>query len=148
MLRRLVAGEAVEHLTPGPSALLHRATILGMSRHDVPGAQPLRELVGWLGLRAEVLMTAGPLGGVLMQVEQGSIRSMTAYPAAPAGDEVDPTGAGDVALAGYLGGRIAGRHVGPALRLATLAAAALVEGPGLGSVPTLTAIRARIGAKR
>jgi sugar/nucleoside kinase (ribokinase family) len=119
-----------------------------MSRHDVPGAQPLRDLVGWLRPRAEVLMTAGPLGGVLFEVEQGSIQTMTAYPAAPAGDEVDPTGAGDVALAGYLAGRIAARRVGPALRLAALAAAALVEGPGLDSVPTLAGIRARIGANR
>jgi sugar/nucleoside kinase (ribokinase family) len=143
MLRKLVPGQAVERLPPGPSALLRRATILGMSRHDVPRAQPLRDVVAWLPPRSEVLLTAGPRGGVLIRIGQGAIASMTAYPAAPAREEIDPTGAGDVALAGYLAGRIAGERPGPALRLAALAAAALVERPGLDSVPHLAQIRAR-----
>jgi sugar/nucleoside kinase (ribokinase family) len=148
MLRRLVPGQAVERLAPGPSALLRRATILGMSRYDVPRSQGVRDLIAWLPPRSEILMTAGPRGGILIRIERGTIASMTAYPASPAGEEVDPTGAGDVALAGFLAGRITHRQPGRALRLATLAAAALVEGPGLDSVPTLTAIRARVGTSR
>jgi sugar/nucleoside kinase (ribokinase family) len=147
MLRRLVAGNPVERRPPGPSPILGRATIVGMSRHDVPPSLPFDELASWLAPEVEVLMTAGTLGGMLIRIERGGLSALSYYPAVRARVEVDPTGAGDVALAAFLAARIAvegntsGRR---ALHLVALATSVLVEGPGLGAVATLDQIRDRL----
>jgi sugar/nucleoside kinase (ribokinase family) len=147
MLRRLVAGRRVEQLAPGASPLLARVTVLGMSRHDVPGALVLRELSEWLSPGAEILLTAGTLGGLLLTVGERGLDHVARYPAIRASRELDPTGAGDVALAGLLAARIAGGRrirVGQDLLIAAAAASLVVEGPGLEAVPTLEAVRARL----
>jgi sugar/nucleoside kinase (ribokinase family) len=152
ILRVLVAGERVGHLSPGPSALLARADIVGVSRHDIEGHLVWAEILDWLRPGAEVLMTAGPLGGMLLR--RGSDGRITGrdYPPVPARVELDATGAGDVTLAAFVSARIAG---GPAatergtdLLLAATVGSLIVEGPGLDAVPTLSAVRRRLQARR
>lgn len=148
MLRHLFPGERVWPLEPGPSPLLHRADIVGVSRHDLPHGLRFRDVSSWLGDSCELLFTAGPAGGLLLHLERGRLRSGRRYPKVPSVEEVDPTGAGDTMLAGLLAARI----VAPAsdlarggdLHVGALASALLVERAGLGSVPWLQEMRTRL----
>lgn len=146
-LRHLEPGVRVRPLTPGPSPLLRRADLVAVSRHDLPEAIELRTIGSWLAPSAEVLLTAGLLGGMLLRFEDGRLRGARAYPSVPSEHEIDATGAGDTMLAGLIAARLAaGReacHRGRDLRLGAMAGSLLVEGPGMGSVPTLAQLRAR-----
>ena len=161
ILRRLVAGERVTHLPPGPSVLLARADIVGVSRHDLDGDLAWHDILSWLRPNAEVLLTAGPLGGMLIRRSPTGLITGRDYPPIPARVELDATGAGDVTLAAFVCARIAAgpRHVRPGiespdspgsprhgydLRLAALMGSLIVEGPGLDAVPTLAAARRRL----
>jgi sugar/nucleoside kinase (ribokinase family) len=138
LLRHLFPGERVWPIDPGPSPLLHRADIVGVSRHDLPHGLRFRQLASWLGDASELLFTAGPAGGLILRIERGRLIGGRRYPAVPSVEEVDPTGAGDTMLAGLLAARIADEgHVGRGrdLHVGALASALLVEGAGLGSVP-------------
>jgi sugar/nucleoside kinase (ribokinase family) len=147
-LRTLIPGERVRPMDPGPSAIVRRADILSVSRHDIPGGLALRRIGGWMAPMSELLLTAGSLGGLLVRFESGGIVAVRAYPSVPAPVEIDPTGAGDTMLAGLVAARVV---AGPEARvhardlhLGALAASLLVEGPGMDSVPTSSRIRRRI----
>jgi sugar/nucleoside kinase (ribokinase family) len=146
-LRRLEPGARVRPLEPGPSALVRRADILSVSRHDIPGDLALRTLGEWLAPRSDLLLTAGPIGGLLLRFEEGRLLVAHAYPSVPATREVDATGAGDTMLAGLVAARIvAGSDAhrrARGLHLGALAASLLLEGPGMDSVPTLEQLRQR-----
>lgn len=147
ILRHLFAGERVWPIDPGPSPLLARADLVGVSRHDLPHGLSMADVASWLGSPCELLITAGPEGGLLLRYRHGRVVGGRRYPGVPVREEVDPTGAGDTMLAGLLAGRLAtgeGRPRGSALRLGAFAAALLVERPGLDAVPTLAAVRARL----
>ena len=148
ILRHLEAGVRVTPLRPGPSALLARADIVAVSRHDLPHDLDLRDVGGWLGPRSELLFTAGPLGGLLLRYESGRIAGGRRYPSIASRLEFDPTGAGDTMLAGLVAARLAlgGAPAtdGRDLRVGAAASSLLVEGPGVGSVPRLGPVRARI----
>jgi sugar/nucleoside kinase (ribokinase family) len=147
-LRRLVPGERVVPLEPGPSAIVRRADILSVSRHDIPGDLPLRTIGGWMAPTSELLLTAGQLGGLLVRFGSGALVAIRAYPALPAAAEVDATGAGDTMLAGLVAARIAAGSVArdraSDLHLGAVAASLLMEGPGMDSVPTFERIRRRL----
>ena len=146
ILRHLFAGERVWPIDPGPSPLLLRADLVGVSRHDLPHGLLMSDVARWLGSPCELLITAGPQGGLLLRHLHGRVASGRRYHGIPAREEVDPTGAGDTMLAGLLAGRMAGKDSvvrGHALRIGALASSLLVEGPGLAAVPTLGAVRAR-----
>jgi sugar/nucleoside kinase (ribokinase family) len=150
MLRHLFAGERVWPIEPGPSPLLHRADLVGVSRHDLPHGLRLRDISSWLGDRCELLLTAGPAGGLLLELARGRIVGGRRYAGIPSREEIDPTGAGDTMLAGLLAARLAGgpRLGGPLaggrdLYVGALAATLLVEHPGLDAVPFLGALAAR-----
>jgi hypothetical protein len=148
MLRHLYAGERVWPIDPGPSPLLHRADLVGVSRHDLPHGLRLRDVSSWLGDRCELLLTAGPAGGLLLELARGRLVGGRSYPGIPPREDVDPTGAGDTMLAGLLAARIAGGgHAsdGRDLYLGALAATLLVERPGLDAVPWLPALLGRHG---
>jgi sugar/nucleoside kinase (ribokinase family) len=151
-LRHLYPGERVWPLDPGPSALLARADLVAVSRHDLPHSLGLGAIAAWMGSPSELLLTAGPEGGVLLRIVDGRVVGGRRYPAIPAAAEVDPTGAGDTVLAGLLAARIAtggdARTQGRDLRVGALAASLLVELPGLDAVPTLARIAARQGRPR
>ncbi len=152
MLRRLVAGERVTPLHPAPSALLSRADIVGVSLHDLEHGPAWAALLGWLRPGAEVLLTAGVHGGLLVRQGANGGFAGRRYPALPARVELDATGAGDSTLAAFVSARIAGgpeaRARGLDLRLAASVGSLIVEGPGLDAVPTLAAVRRRFHPRR
>ncbi len=148
ILRHLEPGVRVRPLEPGPSPLVRRADILAVSRHDIPGDLPLRSIGQWLPPSAELLLTAGLLGGLLVRFRDHHLVQARAYPSVPSPIEIDATGAGDTMLAGLVAARIAGgrdgRRLGRDLHLGALAGSLLVEGPGMNSVPTLRQLRERL----
>jgi sugar/nucleoside kinase (ribokinase family) len=148
ILRHLIAGERVRPIEPGPSALLERADLVGVSRHDLPRGLAIGELARLLGATVDLLVTAGPAGGLVLRIREGRLVGGRRYPATPARFELDPTGAGDTMLAGVVAARVVGhaRH-GRDVRLGSEAASLLVEAPGLDAVPTLGAIRERMASR-
>ncbi len=148
MLRVLVAGQQVGHLAPGPSRLLGRADIVGVSRHDIDADLRWDAVFSWLRPTAQVLLTAGPFGGLLLHRRPSGHLAGRRFPSVPARVELDATGAGDVSLASFVAARIAGgpdvARRGHDLELAALAGSLIVEGPGLDAVPTSSAIRRRL----
>lgn len=148
VLRHLEPGVRVRPLSPGPSALVGRANVVAVSRHDIPGDLPLRDIGQWLPPSGELLLTAGLLGGLLCRFEDHQLVAARAYPSVPSPVEIDATGAGDTMLAGLVAARLAaGGDVcsrGRDLHLGALAASLLVEGPGMDSAPTLLQLRQRL----
>lgn len=150
-LRRLVAGERVTPLAPGPSALLARADILGVSVNDLGSDPRWSDILGWLRPTAEVLLTAGVSGGLLLRRSaRGGIQGRR-FPHVPARVELDATGAGDSTLAALVCARVSGgpdvTRAGTDLLLAATVGSLIVEGPGLDAVPTLEAVRRRLATR-
>jgi sugar/nucleoside kinase (ribokinase family) len=150
MLRVLVAGERVARRTPSPSGLVRRADLVGVSHHDIGGGTSLARLNDYLHPGADLLVTAGRDGGLLVRVGEDGPREMLRYQATASDIETDPTGAGDTFLAALLATvvrpAIAGRwrsRRSPDLRFAAAAGSLTVEGPGLSAVPDRTAVLAR-----
>ena len=149
LLRRLVAGDRVRRRPPGPSPLLARADIVGVSRLDVDPATSFRDLARWLRPAARLCVTDGPAGGVLVTIGADGAAAVR-YAPAPIDRDLDPTGAGDVFLAAVLAAAVRPAilggmrdHIGSDLRLAAVAGSLTVERVGVDAVPWLTAIRAR-----
>lgn len=151
LLRSLVAGQPVHHVTPSASAILRRADLVGVSRDDLDRDVRIETLCRLLRPGATLSITQGPHGGLLVAVGESGSHRMRRYPAVPTRDVVDPTGAGDVFLAALAAARSQPRLVGGRLGrgfdllLAAVAASLVIEGPGLHGVPSRTAVRARIG---
>lgn len=147
ILRHLEPGVRVRPRQPGPSALVRRANIVAVSRHDIPLDLAIRTIGAWLAPHSELLLTAGLLGGLLFRFEASRLVGVRVYPSVPSEAEVDATGAGDTMLAGLVAARTAagadGRARGRDLHLGALAASLLVEGPGMTTVPTLAHLRVR-----
>lgn len=150
-LRNLVPGARVTRRPPGPSAILRRADLVGVSHHDVAPETPLAALCGLLHPGASLLVTQGGDGGVLIHLGSDGPSKIWRYlPTATTG-EVDPTGAGDTFLAALqasavrpaVAGRRRARH-GPDLRFAAAAGSLVVEGLGLEGVPDRSAVLARL----
>ena len=149
ILRRLEPGERVLPLAPGPSDLLQRANITGVSRHDLLHDLSFDALRRLLGTPSELLLTSGDGGGYLLELGREQSRRLVRYPAVPNRGIVDPTGCGDVMLAALLAARVAALDTGAGHRSAELLIAATAaslntEGLGLDGVPTRAAIRARM----
>ncbi|MGZ6312151.1 MAG: PfkB family carbohydrate kinase [Candidatus Limnocylindrales bacterium] len=151
ILRQLAAGQPVRPLPPGPSPLLRRADVVGVSRHDLLHELPIPALCGWLGADDDLLLTCGDAGGLLITLGEHRIRRLVRYPPVPAQVHEDATGAGDVMLAALLAARTAGgapartgRHD---LRLAAAAASLVVERSGLLGVPSLAQVRERLAGR-
>ena len=154
-LRELVAGEQVRRRPPRPSAILRRADLVGVSHHDVPPETPLSELYGLLGEGADLLITQGADGGLLIRLgRDGPIESLRYLPTRT-DRESDPTGAGDTFLAALQAsilrpavvGRNRSRHRID-LRFAAAAGSLVVEGPGLDGVPDRSAVLVRRARER
>jgi sugar/nucleoside kinase (ribokinase family) len=150
-LRRLGAGRKVARRPPSPSALLRRANLVGVSRHDLAPATRLADLRSWLRPDASLLVTDGERGGQLLRAADDGASISSRYAAIPADVEVDPTGAGDTFLgalvAAFVQPSIA-HDGGPApesaLALAAAAASLVIEQEGLFGVPDLEAVTARL----
>jgi sugar/nucleoside kinase (ribokinase family) len=155
MLRDLVAGGRVVRRPPGASGLVRRADLVGVSHHDVEGGTSLAMLASFLHPGADLLVTEGREGGLLVRVdEDGQGETLRYLPTATDG-ELDPTGAGDTFLAALLTSVVRPRVAGPGrsrrspdLRFAAAAGSLVVEGPGLAGVPDRTAVLIRRARER
>lgn len=149
LLRDLAAGAPVRQMRPGPSRLLARADIVGLSRDDVDPSIGLDELSRLLRPGATLVLTQGDRGGIVLEAGDRA-RNLRRYRAVPSVQPVDPTGAGDAFLAGLLAARtqpkLVGGRIGQGfdLLLAAAVASLVAEGPGLGGVPDRSAIRRRM----
>lgn len=149
MLRELVAGRRVRPADPTRRALLARADLVGVSRHDVDPSTALADLTAFLRPGARLLVTHGDAGGLLIDVGEDGPVNVLRYLPTRSDDETDPTGAGDTFLAallvtavrpGILGPR---RGLGADLRFAAAAGSLAVEAVGLDGVPDLPAVQLR-----
>lgn len=149
LLRELVPGEPVRHVPPGQHPIVRRADLVGLSRDDVDRDVPLGDLYRALRPGAILAVTQGDQGGLIAHGTDDDLR-LRHYPAIPCRQAIDPTGAGDVFLAGLASARIEPRLVGGRiaqgmdLLLAAAAASLVLEGPGLLGVPDRAAVRDRM----
>jgi sugar/nucleoside kinase (ribokinase family) len=149
-LRDLAAGREVRRKPPVASALLGRANLVGVSRHDlVPGTEVTR-LRRLLQPGARLVLTDGARGGRHLSIDRDGAADWRGYEAFVPAAEVDATGAGDVFLAALLAAIVRpsvlpdeGPSVGSELAFAAAAASLVVEGPGVLGVPDLAAVHAR-----
>jgi sugar/nucleoside kinase (ribokinase family) len=149
-LRTLVAGRNVERRPPEPSALLRRADLVAVSRHDLAAGVAVSELRRLLGPAASLLVTDGEHGGRLLRRDDEGVERAYRYEAVPAEADLDPTGAGDVFLGALVATLVRPSIVGEAppdlaacLAFAAAAASLVIERPGLLGVPDPGAVRAR-----
>ena len=155
MLRDLVPGGRVTRRPPGRSALIRRADLVGVSRHDVAVGTSLASLAGFMHSGADLLVTEGQEGGLLVRVGADGPREILRYRPTASDREIDQTGAGDTFLAAALasvirpaiGGRSRSRRT-PDLRFAAAAGSLAVEGLGLAGVPDRAAVLALRGHDR
>lgn len=157
LLRVLRAGERVRQLPPRPSPVLTRADLIGVSRHDVAPEVPLRTLWSLLSPGADLLITQGTDGGLLIRIGPDGPAEMLRYRSPASDREIDPTGAGDTFLAALqtsglrgvadagLDGTSRRNAIREALdlRFAAAAGSLVVEDWGLAGVADLAATRAR-----
>jgi sugar/nucleoside kinase (ribokinase family) len=172
-LRDLQAGERVRRRAPQRSPILERADLVGVSRHDVAPEVPLAALERLLRPGADLLITEGDAGGLMIRLGSDDPAELLRYRSPASGHEVDPTGAGDTFLAalhasglraatsaaalraatGADAGAAAGAEVtsrrrairdGLDLRFAAAAGSLVVEDWGLAGVPDLAAVSARL----
>ena len=156
-LRVLRAGERVRQLPPGPSPVLTRADLIGVSRHDVAPEVPLRTLWRLLSPGADLLITQGADGGLLIRLGPDGPADLLRYRSPASDREIDPTGAGDTFLAALHAsglrdaadarlegiGRRAAIRDALDLRFAAAAGSLVVEDWGLAGVADLAATEAR-----
>ena len=155
-LRDLRAGERVRKLGPRPSPILRRADLVGVSRHDVARDVALTDLERLLRPGADLLITEGDAGGLLIRLGADAPAELLRYRSPASRQEIDPTGAGDTFLAALhaSGLRTAGEGSATAtrrrairdgldLRFAAAAGSLVVEDWGLAGVPDLAAVTTR-----
>ena len=155
-LRVLRAGEQVRQLAPQGSPIIRRADLIGLSRHDVAPEVSLETLQHLVRPGADLLITEGDAGGLLMRLDTDVAPARIRYRSPASDREVDPTGAGDTFLAAL---HASGLRTASAerpdglrasirdrldLRFAAAAGSLVVEGWGLAGVPDLAAVLARL----
>jgi sugar/nucleoside kinase (ribokinase family) len=151
LLRVLQAGAAVRHLSPGPSAVVRRANLVGVGVDDIDEQTQPGDLAAFLRPGATMLLTDGVHGGNAFVVgDGGSIADRRHWHSIPIREYVDPVGAGDSFLSGVFAA-----HVNPSivggwggndgdLRLGAACGSLILEGPGLFAVPHLADALARM----
>ena len=147
LLRDLVPGELIRLRPAAPNAIVEAARLVGVSREDLAPGVRATDLLRLVAPGATLILTDAERGGTLARAGDGAEPSLArAYAPIPSDRVVDPTGAGDVFLAGMLA-----TMVQPSLldglddptALAAAAASLTVEAPGLLGVPDLGAVRRR-----
>ena len=154
-LRELVAGQLVRGQPPRRSAILRRADLVGVSHHDVPAETPISELYRLLHPGADLLITQGAEGGLLIRLGADGPTESLRYLPTSTDRETDPTGAGDTFLAALQASILRPAVVGRArsrhrldLRFAAAAGSLVVEGRGLQGVPDRSAVLVRRARER
>jgi len=156
MLRELAPGARVRRRLPTPSPLVARANLIGVSRYDIAPGTSLAGLATFLRPGADLLVTEGGNGGLLVHVgDDGRPTGILRYRPTATDRETDPTGAGDTFLAALLASVLRPAIVGrsrsrrsPDLRFAAAAGSLAVEGPGLSAVPDRAAVLVRRARER
>ena len=154
LLRVLVAGRRTRRKPPEQTALVSRADIVGVSRHDLGWNASVHDALRLLRPGARLIVTDGARGGAIGTAGDPARSRQLRYRALPA-RQVDPTGAGDVFLAAFaaaslIPGRASSSGSAPTAddaRWAAAAAALAVEGVGLAAVPDRAAVEARLRAE-
>ena len=148
-LRHLVKGERVRRVAPRSSILLRRADLVGVSHHDVGTTTSLADLCRLLRSGADLLVTQGADGGLLVHVAEDGPGRVLRYRPTHA-TEVDPTGAGDTFLAALAASALRPAIAGlkrsrrpPDLRFAAAAGSLAVEAVGLRGVPDRAGVNVR-----
>ena len=158
LLREARAGGPTRSRPPTADPLLERADVTVVSADDLDGVSMV-DLVAHKGLTPlfprrgqELVMTDAVSGGWLM-VRSTRGWDIVPYDAAVADPELDQTGAGDVFLAAYLVTALDDTLLPPhrpaerpffRLRVAAVAAAMSIEGPGITAIPTRAALQERL----
>ncbi len=154
LLREVVAGQRVRRLPPGPSPIVARADLVGVSRDDLGPEAAVNDLFRFLHPGSTLVLTQGDHGGLVMTAGRDGPSAMYHYPAVRSPAVVDPTGAGDVFLAALLAARAEPRLVGGRIDkrfdvlLAAVVASLVLEGQGMLGVPERSAVRRRMSAAR
>lgn len=149
LLRSVGTDATVERRPPRPSALTKRARVVGLSRNDLEANQTDAGLLSCLAAPVTLAITDGPNGGRVIAVSDDGHRTERRYPAIRADVLTDPTGAGDVFLAGLVAGVLghplagSGRR-GSGLRLGAVLGSLAVERPGLSGVPMMADVADRL----
>ncbi|HEV8402157.1 MAG TPA: PfkB family carbohydrate kinase [Candidatus Limnocylindrales bacterium] len=154
-LRDLAAGREVGRRAPGPSAVVGRGDLVGVSQQDLEPGTRLATLATFLRPGADLLVTQGSRGGLLVVAGGDGPPEVLRYLPTATDREVDPTGAGDTFLAALLASVLRPAIVGrtrarrrPDLRFAAAAGSLAVEGPGLTGVPDRAAVLVRRARER
>ncbi len=154
-LRDLVAGQRVTRRAPRPSPILRRADLIGVSHHDVPPETPVAALCTLLHPGADLLITRGASGGLLVAVGPDGPGETLRYLPTATSREIDATGAGDTFLAALQASALRPAVVGRRgtrrrvdLRFAAAAGSLVVEGHGLDGVPDRAAVLVRRARER
>jgi sugar/nucleoside kinase (ribokinase family) len=144
LLRVLRDGAPVQHLAPGPSAVVRRANLVGVGRDDVAAETTAADLARLMRPGATLLFTDGVHGGTAYSVgEQPGELAARHWHSIPIGAYVDPVGAGDTFLSGVFAAWIDPAMTAswdgpdPDLRLGAACGSLILEGPGVYGVPTL-----------
>jgi sugar/nucleoside kinase (ribokinase family) len=150
LLRTLAAGRDVERLAPAAGPLVTRADLVVVSDDDLGPAIRAGAVVPLIRPGATLVITHGDRGGSAFTRPREGRSALRTYRAIPPGRVIDPTGAGDVFLAGLVATAIDADRLGVGsgwserLRFAAAAASLVVEAPGLAGVPDLAAVRTRL----
>jgi len=145
-LRDLVVNQVIRPRPPQASSLSRAADVAVVSEADVDHAVTPEDLHALLAPGATLVWTEGASGGLVLEAGgagPGERPVPRRYPAIPSDSSIDPTGAGDVFLAGLLAARLQ-PSLGDPMTVAAAAASLTVEGPGLAGVPDLAALRRRM----
>lgn len=149
LLRALARGGTTGLRPPQPSPLLRRSDLVSVSRPDLHPGTRIEGLGSLLRPGAVLVVTDGEAGGSVWRIRGDRTSIADRYPAIPAARVLDPTGAGDVFLAGLVAARI-GHPLAAAgcgdtdLRLAAAMGSLTVEAAGLEGVPSVEAIADRL----
>lgn len=150
LLREMRPNERVLHHPPGPSPIVSRADVVGVSRDDFDADIPLDALTAEMHDGAQLCVTRGAAGGLATTARADGTHEMLAWPAIPPDRLVDPVGAGDVFLAALLAARIEPGLVGGRIvhhsdfLLAAAAGSLVLERPGMLGVPERAQVLARM----
>jgi sugar/nucleoside kinase (ribokinase family) len=151
LLRRQGPTGLTEQLPPTPSALLDIASVVGVSRQELPADVPAAAIARALRPGTRLAMTDGYHGGDLVTVLADHTVHSERWAAVRPDRVVDPTGAGDVFLAALVAAMVrpdltlgASTRTVEAVEFAATAASFVVEAPGLLGVPERAAVLDRL----